>query len=401
MQETLVVALALMAAPTPAVQDQSTDIIVVTGKRLSETHDALSACIARACPVQEEVRATLAHAENEFVAGDYRAARRTLRAGLSRNRRHAAREPGAVADLQRANARTAQHLGFDDSYRLGLISSMETLSRAFGREDRRTLVARVEVGDSLVAVGKYGAARDMYDSVADRATRAGDARLHGFALLRRASLDTQLAMDERRIANSRAEPESLTELLALTAPDQRIFVDAGQILRARLAAGSGNDDYVDTIIACVRTTNADTPILIHSPAIDLNQQRAAMALKGSSVIPQPSPQPARLAMEGNWADFGFWVLPDGTVSEADVLRTGSSLEGNWTPKVLQSLAGRRYLPLALPADHPGLYRVERYTHTSPMMKATGSHIVFRSPLATLARLDMTHDQTPGPISTSP
>ncbi|MBY0520751.1 MAG: hypothetical protein K2P79_10030, partial [Sphingomonas sp.] len=69
---------ALLAAtaicPAAARQAPVNDV-VVTGQRLSETERALKACIARKCPVEEDIAATLRHAENLFVAGRYQQAR--------------------------------------------------------------------------------------------------------------------------------------------------------------------------------------------------------------------------------------------------------------------------------------------------------------------------------------
>ena len=74
----LLISLALAgAAPPPqAESDQTGGPIVVTGIPLRQTERALRACIARKCPPKEDIDATLAHAENLFVAGKYQDARR-------------------------------------------------------------------------------------------------------------------------------------------------------------------------------------------------------------------------------------------------------------------------------------------------------------------------------------
>jgi hypothetical protein len=82
---------ALLAASTPtaaqlAPADDPAKPIIVTGKRISDTKAALDACLARHCPANEDIDATLAHAEALFVLGRYRDARTTLLGSLRRNK---------------------------------------------------------------------------------------------------------------------------------------------------------------------------------------------------------------------------------------------------------------------------------------------------------------------------
>jgi hypothetical protein len=77
----------MLAAPAFAQDSQdnsgSGQTIVVTGTSLAQTERNLRECLARRCPPDEDIAATLAHAENQFVAGDYAAARRTTKASLA------------------------------------------------------------------------------------------------------------------------------------------------------------------------------------------------------------------------------------------------------------------------------------------------------------------------------
>jgi hypothetical protein len=56
-----------LAAPLVAAEDSDKREIVVTGKSLKDTEADLKNCIARACLPDEEIRAALAHAENQFI----------------------------------------------------------------------------------------------------------------------------------------------------------------------------------------------------------------------------------------------------------------------------------------------------------------------------------------------
>src|SRR5689334_5748720 len=99
MRKSLILAAAsLLAFPiaaqqTPPAQDEENPTIVVTGRSLADTAKALKDCLARHCPPDEDVAATIAHAENQFVSGDYKSARQTLLAGSGRNKRHAKQYP--------------------------------------------------------------------------------------------------------------------------------------------------------------------------------------------------------------------------------------------------------------------------------------------------------------------
>src|SRR3954452_19851125 len=77
-------ATAANAAP-PRQPQPDEQMIIVTGRSLSDTERALRECLARKCPPNEDIDASLAHAENLFVAGKYGDARRVTLASIGRN----------------------------------------------------------------------------------------------------------------------------------------------------------------------------------------------------------------------------------------------------------------------------------------------------------------------------
>lgn len=114
MQKTfkLVILLLMTAGSSPAIaKHEAQREIVVTARSLKDTEANLKACLARKCLPDQDIKATLAHAENQFVAGDYRNARSTLANALGRNRKHKEKYPIEVSDLLRANGNVATHLG--------------------------------------------------------------------------------------------------------------------------------------------------------------------------------------------------------------------------------------------------------------------------------------------------
>lgn len=158
---------ATSALPVPTVAQETSDNreIVVTGRSLKETADALAACLARNCPPDEDVAATLAHAENQFIGGDYDNARTTLLRSVGRNRKHGQAYPVPVSDLFRANSRIAQHMGEAKNFQLSVLDMRDTLKKGVGADDPRTLVAQIEVGDSRAKLGQPDDAERIYRDV--------------------------------------------------------------------------------------------------------------------------------------------------------------------------------------------------------------------------------------------
>lgn len=380
------------AAQTPDAEVPTAQVapsITVIGPRLDESERRLRECIARGCPPNEEIDATLAHAEAQFVAGDYRDARATVRSGVARNRRFARTAPEPVADLYRADARIAAHLGFTEKARQGMMASEGVLRDAFGNADARSIAGRIATADAWLSQRRFQAALESYRAAETLAKRSGNARLEGLALLRRASLDAQLSI--ARSGDGR--PESLERLLARREPELAMFVTAARVVDARLQLRRGKSDGMEAVIAAARQDAGAEPLLLHMPVIILDEtgDRVVDKLSGRRAAPLPGAQSSllKVAVEDNWGDFGFWVGPDGRVREAEMLRAGTRLSGEWPKLVIASLAGRRYAPMTLPADDPGMYRVERFTMTSEFKLGPKTRIRARSADRRLVRLDLT------------
>ena len=78
----------------------------------------------------EEIKAAIAHAENQFIAGKYEGAQGTLYATINSTRGAEKRFPVAVGDLRRAEARVSTHLGETDYVRTGMVASRDALRRS-------------------------------------------------------------------------------------------------------------------------------------------------------------------------------------------------------------------------------------------------------------------------------
>jgi hypothetical protein len=145
--------LAATLTVAPAIAADSDGPIIVTAQPLAETAAALAACLERSCPPDQDIAATLAHAENQFVAGGYKAARTTLLKSIDRNRAHGGAFPVPVSDLYRANGRVAEHVGEARSFQSSVLEMRDTLREGLGRDDPRVLGAQIEVGDSRAKLG--------------------------------------------------------------------------------------------------------------------------------------------------------------------------------------------------------------------------------------------------------
>ena len=81
------------------------------------------------------------------------------------------------------------------------------------------------------------------------------------------------------------------------------------------------------------------------------------------------------------------VAADGNVSGVEVPRGNNDL--GWTAPHVRRIASRRYAPVALAADRPGLYRVERLTWRATHITPSGSLIERPAGPRSLHVLDMT------------
>lgn len=390
MRNCLILAAAMLWAMPAAAQDDGAQnpTIVVTGQSLADTERALRDCIARNCPPDEEAKATIAHAENQFVAGDYKEARATLLRGSARLKRHGREYPVPVSDLLRANSRVAAHLGEGEAYRVGALDVLGTLRAGLGKDDPRVLVARVEVADSLAKFGRFDLAEQRYNDVIRDARRLNLPVVEGFAMLRVASLHSQMAEEDPSKWRRRAY-QSIDALTNSPKPEHRPFARAAQVLRVRLAVQSGDKSAVDGMIADMRANPTARPVLLYSESIRPPQQSGRAGASGSVTM-----RGATQDFDDQWVDISFWVAPDGSTTDVDVLRHSDGFDNYWAEPIMASIRSRRYAPLKLDPSDPGILRVERYTLTSRWTTNTGSRLRDREATPQIEMLDLSADDPP-------
>lgn len=344
--------------------------IVVTGQPLSQTRDNLAKCLAASCPPEADIDASLAHAENQFVAGDYQGAHDTLRESIDRNRKYRSRYPVPVSDLYRAEATVSEHLGELTRQRHSIVNMRDTLKDYLTPDDPRALAAELEVADFRLKTGWPEKAAEKYLAVEQEALAAHAPQVAVLGRLRYLSLLLREAEANRQNAQAfkRARKEIEDFIVHPTAGAER-YALIGRVLLARLDRLAGNTQSTEALIAeIVAQGGSGRPVLLYAPLMKLDERRPYLPDK--------------------WIDVGFWVNDLGRVEDVEILRNGGTPD--WADVVLRSAEKRLYAP-ATQADGEVLkfYMVERYTLTSHWTWDTGARAKVRSPSLRIERLDLT------------
>ena len=226
--------LPLVALGSPALAQDSGpgQTIIITA--VSQTARALRDCLARRCSPEEDIAASLAHAENQFVAGDYEGARRTIKASIGRNDRFASRLPVQVSYLYRAGSRVAVHLGEGHDYEQSTWGIKRALKAGLPREDVRLVAADLEVAGMQSSLGRADVARRMYGEAISDAERIGRPDLAAMARMRLAWLAN--LEGDRPLARRRLE-----EIAADRSPATRAARLSALVLLARLDREQGRN----------------------------------------------------------------------------------------------------------------------------------------------------------------
>jgi hypothetical protein len=384
-----------MLFSTPIYADTQ-DEIVVTARSLKDTASTLKSCLDRGCPPDQDIAATLAHAENQFIEGDYRDARATLQASLGRNRKHKKSYPIQLSDLLRANGNIASQLGESDSYRISVLDMRDTLKNALSPNDYRVLGAELEVADSRLRLGYPDEARAKYRAIEERAKALKMPQVAAIAKIRELSSfvsDAKVTKDPYFITLA---AEKLDGYISNPTPGAEKFAIVAQVLKSRLERSQGKTETTDALIKRYSELGVTgTPLLIHANPININNalagrdQDSLTAFDSGSLTSNALSSLQSISVEKRWVDIGFWIKPDGKVSEAEILRNKGSTK--WTEAVLKSIYSRIYTPSIEVNDtsNPGFYAVERYTMTADYTTDnTGTHQRRRSNIPKIERIDL-------------
>lgn len=381
----VVAAVLLQVAPTTGapVPTARTDAdIIVVGRDLKASARALKDCRARKCPPKEDIFLSMAHAENQFVAGDYDDAWVTLTRSRKRNERFAATLPKEVAGLVQFSADVSAVTGYSDVARVGTIDALSALKKGLPKGTAALDEKRLEIGDAFMGQGQWEMALATYDRVAKRARAAGQTGVAGRAMLRGAQLYVSLSHDHAMFGPGARE--RIATLKATRDPAMRSFRDAARVLEARMASDNGDSGPLDRLLADNRERTKQ-PMLVLAPRINLNRP-------ATQVFQQADPM--FYDVEDQWVDFDFVINADGRVADVSERRRGAHADGRWIQLAQRSLAGRRYLPLDLPVGTTQLPRLERFILVSGKSDTTLSNIVRSTGAPSVMSIDMTATDSP-------
>lgn len=351
------------------------DQIVVTGERIRDLEAGLRACLARNCPPNEDIDATLALAEGHFLNGDYDEAEDAIGASLGRNRRHVRAYPEPVADLHRSQARVQSHRGRDTQALTSTYDILRSLRAGLPQEDHRHFTARFEIVQAEMRRGNLHGARRELRELASEARQAG-----------RDDVARRARMQELQVEFAAAPWngqafDRLRRLAESTDPDQRFERASARFFLARVYRNRGDIERSDAMLAGIPRSDDDRRALLYAPPI-----RLARAEDARSVLPGMNSD----NFEDSWIDVGYWIEPSGRVSGVEVVRSGATHD--WARPVLSSIRERRYEPST---EQTPSYRLERYTYTSAYGMRTGTRLPMRIGQARVEYLDLTTGDEPG------
>ncbi len=384
----------LLLLATPALAQDDGETIVVTATLLEDSAKALEECLSRGCPPEEDIRLTLAHAENQFVEGDYKDGDQTLNKSISRNKKHKSDAPELLAGLYRSSARFSEHLGEANDFKFATLNMRDTLRDVFGKDDRRVLIAQTEVGDSRAKLGSIRDARDVYEQVEKRALELDYPRVASFALLRQALLlQVEWGRNKRGGPKLDAYQAALDNLINNPLRDSDDFSLVARVLKARLMRELDQPGATDELIKTFASAGGtERPVLLYSDPLDrvaesaLGVDRRTGNLQSNTLDRLTTPQ----LNKPRFVDIGFWIRPDGSTAEIEVLRAQGP--DDWHKLVITQIDSRRYAPLKLEPAAPGLFHIERYTQTARFENnSTGTRIRRRDVNFRIEKLDLTPD----------
>lgn len=360
-------AASLSAQPAPAATPPG-DTVIVTGERIRDLRDALARCLARGCPPDEDVNASLALAEGHFLNGDYEDSERAIAGSIGRNRRHAGRYPEPVADLYRSVARVQSHQGRDGQAERSTFDILRSLRAGLPQEDHRHFTARLEIIQFQIRNGNtHGARRELRELI-NAARAAGREDVARVAEMRRLQVEYAITPYGPTVGR-------LREMAGWTDPARQFEAVSARLFLARVYRTRGDIAASDAMLAGIPPSDGDRRALLHAPTIRLTREDS-----GRSLLPGMDDD----NYEDKWIDVGYWIEANGRVSSVEVVRQGS--RADWAEPVLASIRGRLY---ASSTDRTPSYRLERYSYTAARGTRTGSRILARTGGARVEYLDLT------------
>lgn len=363
---------ALLAQAAGAAAAAPPDV-VVPARPLAELRADWEACLAGRCTPQEEMRRALNYAEAQVVGGDYPGGWQTLRTAKHRNLRYAEALPVQVATVVKASARLAGLNGQPLGSRVGMIDGVDSLKKGLDSDDARVLEARLDIADAFVPEGRIDAALNQYRRVEQAAREAGLPAVVALTQYRYAVLLTGLGVADGGHMYLPDARRALARIVASPDPAMAPYRDSARLVQLNLVPAPKRLAAVDAMLPTLTPVPPDQPVLAYAPAVDLRWL----------VADQPPPGEVQ-----QWADVAFRIKPDGRVVDVAATARSPHLPQPWLDAAARTIGERRYLPLQLPADDPGVRHVARATFVFDVASATGTKLAASSDLPRVDIVDM-------------
>lgn len=362
--------------PRPELQPtQPTEMgatVVVTGKNLSSTREALENCLAAKCPSKEDIAKSLDYAEVQFLTGDYKGSRETLLAARHRNADQASILPYDVARLHRALSRITRLNGIAINPRVNAADAVYALRAGLPADSPAIFAQRLEVGDELAREGRLDGALQHYDWVARQAEKAGLKAMTGMAYLRSAILLSAVAAEQPPYRYRAAA--AVKRIMKLEGSDMLPFRNAARVLRVQIAPESDRASIVARLASEMEPSDDQQQMLVYAPMIDTSR------MPFGSAAGEEAPA---------YTDISFRVMPDGRVTAVTPITVTQTVRPIWVEAVTKALIERRYTPRRAKAGDEGTLHLERYSFVSPLIDDPGSRMPRRSPTREINTTDLT------------
>jgi hypothetical protein len=316
------------------------------------------------------------HAENQLIAGEIEGARTTLIKSRSRNKRYAETLPREVSGLLQFDADVASLLGLANYGRIATFDSVDALKAGLPSNDPAISIKRLEVADVFLKQGKYSTAVHMYDAVARRAEESGWPQVQGSAMLRALRFYSMAAsVNPAYSSESRSRYAALSKM---TDPAVKPMQNAALVILARLQLLSKENADVDAVMAKLANIKVSNPVLIYAPFVDVEKSSSAEA---RYVTPSIS--------KNQWVDFSYRISSQGTVEDIVIAARGPHVDDRLVTSMQKSVAGRRYVPLDIPAGSDGMWRRERLIVVADIVPVLGSRLNIKAGKPKLISMDLT------------
>ncbi|MEM1131523.1 MAG: energy transducer TonB [Pseudomonadota bacterium] len=359
--------------------------ITVRANLVDEAKRKLEQCLDRNCPPNEDIAASIELADFQFFAGEYREAREVLFNSKGRNARHAEEWPQELSTLYNAQATLALHLGYSTEHRNAARKAKNVLQNHQANDLEQLLASEIRLADSWTGTGdSWRSARAKYRKVIKQANNAGLDEIASIAQMRVLALDLARAEQGKdRALLKRVKHELVNFYQNESKPDEHRAVAGALASKATQIqidySFADNQNEHDSIVAYFppTLTSEGQPLLLTYEPVKMNDIFGFLDIARANreqfiFASATSAVRNSFSFEGVWADIGYTINADGSVSNAEIVQS----EGldRWHANALESVLTKKYAPLPPLEDGTARqgYIVERFTFTAPYLEDAGA-----------------------------